>query len=252
MSRWLLFISMLWAFIAAAPVRADTPPTYYFVFEADEARLAERADDGIDLDAAMQSALDVAAKRIGKVDHTLERIGERRVALTLTHENAPQAARDVFGITGDLDFLLVDLEPEQADLEQGKVPAGTFVLPHPDGHLLLAMRKAGGVSGDHLIDARAGKDPQTGQPVITLGFDPEGKEQFATLTRVSIGKPLAIVLDGKVLSVPTIQEPILEGQVQISGSFTQESAEQLAIALRSGALPTPFRLIEERRLEPVP
>lgn len=249
MTRLLLLIAMLCA-CGAAPSHAETPPTYYFVFEVDETRLAERIEGEFDLDAAMESTLNVVSKRIGGGDYELERIGERRIALTLTHENAPQAARDVFGITGDLDFLLVDVDANPYELAKGNAPKGTFILERPDGSGPVALYREGGLSGDFLTDARAGIDSQTSQPVITVGFDAKGKDRLAALTRANVGKPIAIVLDDEVLSVPVINEPILGGQLQISGSFTQEQVNQLAIALRSGALPTPLRLVEERLLKP--
>lgn len=200
MIRLLLLLAMLCA-CAAAPSRAEVPPTYYFVFEVDEKWLAERIEDEFDLDAAMESSLDVARRRIGAADYELESIGERRIALTLTHEDAPQSARDVFGIAGDLDFLLVDSIDEQ---KGGAVPAkpGIRMLPHPDGLGMVAVKSEGGLSGDQLTHARASLDPVTGLPVITLTFDAEGRDKLAEMTRADVGKFLAIMLDAKLLSVP--------------------------------------------------
>jgi preprotein translocase subunit SecD len=237
----------------AAPLRAETAPSYEFVFQADLDRLAERAEGEIDLDDAMLATADIVRARLGDLDgYTIAHLGGGRLAVAMTHADAPRLIRDVFGITGDLDFLLVDADSDWDKVEQGIAPPGSFILQRPDGLGSLAVRKEGGVSGDRLIAADASVDAVTHEPVIVLNFDAKGAQQFAAMTRENIGNSIAIVVDGKLLSAPTINEPILGGAVQISGSFTQESAEQLAIALRSGALPTPFRLIEERFISATP
>jgi SecD/SecF fusion protein len=101
------------------------------------------------------------------------------------------------------------------------------------------------LEGDRLVDAGAGFDQRTGEPVVNFRFD-SGAQRFAEVTRANVGKPFAIVLDGKVLSAPIIREPITAGSGQISGSFTTRTAHDLAVMLRAGALPAPLKVIEER------
>ena len=245
MIRWLLLIVGLIG-LSLSPLRAEEPPTYYFEFEVDETRLIDRIDEDFDYDVAMEASLDIARKRIGGGDFELKRIGNRRIALTLTHKDAPLAARDVFGISGQLDFLLVVENAKQADLAKGLSPEGTVILKSKGTSEVLALRQEGGISGERLTMAQPAIQPETGQSVVNLQFDETGGEQLAVLTSANVGKRMAIVLDGAILSAPTINEPILGGTMQISGRFTQESANQLAVALASGALPTPFRLVEER------
>ena len=112
------------------------------------------------------------------------------------------------------------------------------------------MKRLGGFSGDKLTDAGQGFDPQTNAAVVNITFDSEGGSKFARLTQNNVGRPFAIILDGQVLSAPNINEPILGGSAQISGNFSVESANQLAIALRSGALPVELKIVEERTVGP--
>ena len=112
------------------------------------------------------------------------------------------------------------------------------------------MKRLGGISGDKLTDAGQGFDPDTNAPVVNITFDAEGGSRFASLTQNNVGRPFAIILDGEVLSAPNINEPILGGSAQISGNFTVDSANQLAIALRSGALPVELKVVEERTVGP--
>jgi len=104
------------------------------------------------------------------------------------------------------------------------------------------------VGGDTLVDAQPSF--QTNEPVVSFRFDAEGAKRFGEVTRQNVGKPFAIVLDNKVISAPVIREPILGGSGQISGNFTVQSANDLAILLRAGALPAPLTVIEERTVGP--
>ena len=106
------------------------------------------------------------------------------------------------------------------------------------------------VSGGDLIDAQPGFDQRTSEPVVTFSFNSTGARKFAEATQQNVGKPFAIVLDNEVISAPVIREPILGGQGQISGNFTVQQANDLAILLRAGALPAPLTIIEERTVGP--
>src|SRR3546814_9060869 len=104
--------------------------------------------------------------------------------------------------------------------------------------------------GEQLVDAQQSFDPQSNMPVVTIRFDSGGSATFARVTSQNVGKRFAMVLDGQVLSAPSINEPILGGSAQISGSFSVASANALAISLRSGALPVKMTVVEERTVSP--
>jgi preprotein translocase subunit SecD len=106
------------------------------------------------------------------------------------------------------------------------------------------------VSGGDLTDAQPGFDPRTNEPIVSFRFNTAGSRRFAEATQQNVGKPFAIVLDNEVISAPVIREPILGGSGQISGNFTVQSANDLAILLRAGALPAPLTIIEERTVGP--
>ena len=106
------------------------------------------------------------------------------------------------------------------------------------------------MAGENLTDAQPGFDQRTNEPIVSFRFNAAGTKQFAHVTEEKVGTPFAVVLDGVVLAAPVIREPIVGGSGQISGNFTVESANNLAILIRSGALPAPLSMIEEHVLEP--
>jgi preprotein translocase subunit SecD len=112
------------------------------------------------------------------------------------------------------------------------------------------LRRQVMISGEQLINAQQSFDPQTNEPVVSIRFDSGGSSIFAKVTAQNVGKRFAMVLDGKVLSAPSINEPILGGSAQISGSFSVASANNLASSLRSGALPVKMEVVEERTVTP--
>jgi preprotein translocase subunit SecD len=160
----------------------------------------------------------------------------------------------LLGQTAKLEFRLVDLQADPTLIAQGIAPPGSellpFANPEKDGTGRMAIRRYGGIKGDQLTNAVASNDEKTNEPLVRITFDQAGGAKFAKLTRENVGKPFAIVLDGKIISAPNIQEPILGGEARISGSFTSESANQLAIALVSGALPVDLKVVEERSVGP--
>jgi preprotein translocase subunit SecD len=208
------------------------------------------------LDQAMDTAKDVIDRRInalGTLEPDIRRQGDDRISVAVPGLDDPAALKALIGKTAKLEFKLVD---EQADADQtalGKARVGSQVLPYPDnpnGLPNIAVRRLGGISGDKLVKADPTFDQQTNEPAVTIQFDGEGGQKFARMTQQNTGKLFAIILDGQVISAPQIREPILGGISQISGSFTVESANQLAIALRSGALPVDLKIVEERSVGP--
>jgi preprotein translocase subunit SecD len=214
---------------------------------------------GIDqaVDNAMQSATGVVRKRIdalGTREPTIIRQGSNRIVVQVPGLEDPQALKDLLGQTAKLEFKLVDLTALPSDVQQGIAPPGSQIVPYAATSDFpgqsLAVRRLGGIQGDSLVEAQATVDPQTNEPVVTIKFDQQGAAKFARLTTQNVNKPFAIILDDEVLSAPNINEPIRGGTAQISGGFTTDSANQLAIALRSGALPVDLSVIEERTVGP--
>jgi len=160
--------------------------------------------------------------------------------------------KDVIGQTAKLTFHAVHPTTTAEEAKQTRVPLGYKIYPGDEdgreGSYLL--QEAPVVSGEDLVDAQPGFDSRTNEPIITFRFNQSGARKFGKFTKDNVGSPFAIVLDNKVLSAPVIREPILGGSGQISGSFTVESANNLAIQLRSGALPTKLTIVEERTVGP--
>ncbi len=209
------------------------------------------------IDQAMGAAVEVVRKRIdsmGTREPTIVRQGVSRILVQVPGLSDPKKLKDQLGQTAKLEFKLVDVSASQADRAQGVAQPGTqlvpFANPQADGIVPLAVFRLGGISGDQLTKATAGNDPKTNESLVEISFDQQGGAKFAKLTSENVGRPFAIILDGKVISAPNINEPILGGQAQISGSFTPETAQQLAISLASGALPVDLKVVEERSVGP--
>ena len=207
--------------------------------------------------SAMETATEVVRKRIdalGTREPTIIRQGDSRIVVQVPGLSDPAALKNQLGQTAKLEFKLVDTTALPSDLAQGIVPPGSelvyYANPQKDGAAPIAVKRLGGIKGDQLTDAKQGNDQQNNQPIVTIDFDQQGGAKFAKLTSENVGKQFAIILDGKVLSAPVIQEPIIGGTARISGSFTADSANQLAINLRSGALPVDLKVVEERSVGP--
>jgi preprotein translocase subunit SecD len=201
---------------------------------------------------AMTVARDVVRRRIdpqGTKEVTVINQGLRRILVQVPGVEDPEALKKLIGQTARLEFKLVDLTADPVQVAEGRAPAGSQVLPLADGTGAMAVKRRVMVSGDQLVDARQDFD-QDGQPVVSIKFNTAGARRFGRVTQENVGKPFAIILDEKILSAPNINEPILGGQAQISGSFTVESANALAISLASGKLPVKLNVIEERTVGP--
>jgi preprotein translocase subunit SecD len=218
-----------------------------------------QTDAGVNqaIDDAMDSATEVVRRRIdelGTREPTIIRQGSTRIVVQVPGLQDPQALKSLLGQTAQLEFKLVDLNALPSNVQAGIAPAGSQIAPFapgtPEQGQSIAVRRLNGIRGESLTGAQAGVDPQTNQNVVNITFDAQGGAKFAKLTTENTGKPFAIILDGQVLSAPNINEPIIGGRAQISGSFTPETANTLAIALRSGALPVPLEVVEERTVGP--
>jgi len=198
---------------------------------------------------AMGVARDVVRRRIdpsGTKEITVITEGGNRILVEVPGVEDPEALKKLIGQTARLEFKLVDLSANPQDVQQGRAPPGSQVLPMADGTGFMAVKRRVMVSGDQLTDARQSFDSQTGAPNIEIKFNTAGARRFGRVTQENVNKPFAIILDDKILSAPNINEPILGGNAVINGSFTVQSAHDLAVSLASGKLPVKLNVIEER------
>ncbi len=216
-------------------------------------------DDGVDqaVTDAMDSATEVVRKRIdglGTREPTIIRQGDTRIVVQVPGLQDPDQLKELLGKTAKLEFKLVDLNALITDVQAGIVPPGSQAFPYsdetPQAGQMVAVRRLGGIRGDSLTNAQAGVNPQNNENVVNIQFDQQGASKFCTLSTENVDRPFAIILDEKVISAPNFNEPICGGSAQISGTFTAQSAADLAIALNSGALPVELAVIEERTVGP--
>jgi preprotein translocase subunit SecD len=206
---------------------------------------------------AVDQSIEIIRRRIdetGIKEPTIEREGSDRILVQLPGVSDPEHVKALLGRTAKLTFQLVDTGVSPEEAHSGRLPIGDVVLPAEDnksvriGPPAYVVHKRVMVGGDTLVDAQP--NFQNNEPVVSFRFDAEGASRFADATRQNVGKPFAIVLDNKVISAPVIREPILGGSGIISGSFTVQSASDLALLLRAGALPAPITILEERTVGP--
>jgi preprotein translocase subunit SecD len=203
---------------------------------------------------AVDQSIEIIGRRVnelGTVEPLIQREGTDRILVQVPGLQDPTRLKELLGKTAKLDFRMVDTTVSLEQAQQGQLPPEDEVLysqSAPKRPYVLEKRIL--VSGGDLTDARPGFDQRTNEPVVDFRFNTSGARKFAQATQENVGKPFAIVLDNQVISAPVIREPILGGSGQISGSFTVESATDLAILLRAGALPAPLTIIEERTVGP--
>lgn len=194
------------------------------------------------VNAATEQSLEIVRRRIdqiGVAEPTIQRVGADRILVQLPGVQDPNHIRTLLGSTAKLSFHL---------LSDSKIGSRSLVGADDGRRYQVRIRSA--MTGDRLKDARMAFDERTGQPVINFRLDRRGAQQFSDITRANVGRQFAIVLDGKVLSAPVINEHIGGGSGQISGHFTAQEANDLAALLRAGALPAPLTVIEERTVGP--
>jgi preprotein translocase subunit SecD len=207
---------------------------------------------------AVEQSIEIIRRRIdetGVNEPTIARQGEQRILVQLPGIDDPDRIKRLLGQTAKLTFRLLGSDTDAAS---GRAPPGFELLPSADvdrrgavsGPARYLVRKRIEVDGGNLVDARSGPNSQSGEWVVNFEFDSVGSRRFADVTKNNVGRPFAIVLDNKVISAPVIREPILGGRGQISGHFTAQSANDLSVLLRAGALPAPLTVIEERTVGP--
>ncbi|MAU41891.1 MAG: protein translocase subunit SecD [Kordiimonas sp.] len=203
---------------------------------------------------AVSQSIEIVRRRIdemGTREPTIQRQGDDRILVQVPGIENPDKLKEILGKTAKLEFRMVDMKTSLTDAERGRVPPGSELLPSADPSDDVpqwVVYKRIVISGENLVDAQPSF--QNNEPVVSFRFDNVGAKRFADVTRKNVGKPFAIVLDNKVISAPRINEPIMGGSGIISGNFTIESANELSILLRAGALPAPLTILEERTVGP--
>ena len=210
---------------------------------------------------SVDQALETIRNRVdqfGVSEPDIRRQGDNRILIQLPGIQDTQRAKDLIGRTALLEFKLVDEAHDVNAALQGSVPPGSEILYKIDedpttrrtSRTPFLLKKGTLLTGASLTDARVQLDSQYGEPYVSIEFDRKGARSFERITGENVGKRLAIVLDNKVYSAPTIQEKIGGGKARITGRFTMEEARDLAIILRAGALPAPVTILEERTVGP--
>ncbi len=203
------------------------------------------------ISSAIESSIETVRRRIdafGTTEPTIQRQGRDRILVQVPGVKDVSRLKALVGETGKLEFKLVDptITARQAE-ETGRVPAGSEIVASDDGYVdAYVLKSRAMVTGENLVDAQPAFDQRTNEPIVTFRFDSAGGRRFGRVTQENVGRPFAIILDAKVISAPVIREPILGGTGQISGNFTVQEANDLAVLLRSGALPAKLTIIEER------
>lgn len=208
----------------------------------------------------IDQSLEIVSRRInetGTKEPIIARQGDDRILVQVPGEADPAHVKALLGKTAKMTFHMLDDSVSSEDMMRGTAPVGVKLLEADE-----ADKRAGGqvrkypvisrveLSGDLLVDAHPTYDQQTGEAVVAFRFNNAGARKFGEITAANIGKPFAIVLDNKVITAPVIRSAILGGSGIISGSFTAETANDLALLLRAGALPAPLTVIEERSVGP--
>jgi protein-export membrane protein SecD len=231
---------------------------------AEEFQLTEGSDRILRLDftdagltqrirSIVAQSIEVVRRRIdelGTTEPNIQREGEDRI-LVEAPGGDPQQLKALIGTTAQLTFHLVDTSVDAQEAMRTRPPPGTMVLTtsedaefEPGRPYVLEEEPL--LTGEDLVDAQPGFEQQTNEPVVNFRLTTSGARKFGEVTSQNVGTPFAIVLDEEIISAPVIREPITGGAGQISGSFSVQGANDLAILLRAGALPADLTLVEER------
>ena len=195
--------------------------------------------------SSQNQAIEIVRRRVDEIgtnEPNILKRGNDRILVELPGLDNPDRIKTLLGKTANLTFRFVTQNKEES--------FGTEKLSFQDGSEDAIISKRIILSGDNLVDAQPRMDNQSNQTVVSFSLDRVGAKKFAKATSSAVGKKLAIILDGKIISAPNIVEPIIGGSGQITGDFTFQTATDLALLLRSGALPAPMKIIEERTVGP--
>jgi len=213
------------------------------------------SEKGLDAKIALAvgQSLKIVENRVnalGTSEPIIQQQGKDRIVVQLPGVQNPDQVKNVIGRTAKLTFQMVCEAQPTAKGQNPPPECQSFPLKDdPEQQLWVQSSSRATVDGGDLVDARGAFD-QSNRPVVSFRFNTKGADRFAKLTRDNVGKPFAIILDEKVVSYPRINEPILGGSGQISGNFTTQETNDLAVVLRSGALPAKLTIVEERTVGP--
>jgi len=213
-------------------------------------------DQGINyrVQSAVAQSIEVVRRRIdelGTTEPLIQRQGTDRIVVQVPGLQDPQRLKAILNKTAKLTFHLVDTTMSAQDALNSRPPANSeIVYSNDDPPVPYLIQKRAMLTGENLVDSQPGFNQQNNEPIVSFKFDSTGAQKFARITQEHVGEPFAVVLDNAVITAPNINEPILGGQGQISGHFTVQSANDLAVLLRAGALPATLTVIEERTVGP--
>jgi preprotein translocase subunit SecD len=184
---------------------------------------------------------------LGTTEPSIQQQGDNRILVEAPGLGDPQRLKDLVGQTAQLEFHMVqdEITADQAKASPPK-PGTTRIPDQTNPNIIYEVDESALMTGEDLADAQTGFDQQTSEPVVNFRLTTGGGRKFGEVTAKNVGRPFAIVLDNVVISAPVIRQAILGGSGQISGSFTVESANNLAILLRAGSLPAKLTIVEER------
>ncbi|MCB1446705.1 MAG: protein translocase subunit SecDF [Rhizobiaceae bacterium] len=214
-------------------------------------------DAGIDyrVRSAVAQSIEVVRRRVdelGTTEPLIQGQGTDRIIVQVPGLQDPQRLKAILNKTAKLTFHLVDQTMSAQEALATRPPANSEVLYTNDNPPVpMLIQKRALLTGENLVDAQPGFDQQRGnQPIVSFRFDSQGAQIFGRVTQENVGRPFAVVLDNKIITAPNINEPILGGSGQISGNFNVQSANDLAVLLRAGALPATLTVVEERTVGP--
>ena len=222
--------------------------TYQFIVENNENKFnLYLSEYGIVLlnSSSLDQAVEIVRRRVdetGTNEPNILKRGNNRILVELPGLDDPARIKSLLGKTANLTFQFVSSNSNDS--------FGTEILKFDNGLDEAIVSKRIILNGDNLVDAKPRMDTQNNETIVSFTLDRVGAKKFGKATTENVGKQLAIILDGKIISAPSIREPIVGGSGQISGNFTFQSATDLALLLRSGALPAPMNIIEERSVGP--
>jgi preprotein translocase subunit SecD len=234
------------------PIQGGTTPDLNVINQGGGVIQLALSDQAMQAEAvkAVDQSIEKIRRRVdalGTKEPSITRQGTNRIVVEAPGESDPERLKDVIGKTAKLTFQMVDDAVTPEDQAAGRIPPDDVLVPADKaGDPPVVVKRRALVSGDMLTDASQGFDSQTGEANVNFRFNGVGSRRFGDATRENIGKRFAIILDGKNLEAPVIRSAIEGGQGQITGNFTPQSANDLAVLLRGGALPAKLNVIEQR------
>jgi preprotein translocase subunit SecD len=223
-------------------VTLQTRPDQHIAVTLVPAAAAAAASD------AVARSIEIIRKRIdalGAKEPLITQQGSSRIVIEAPGESDPEKLKAIIGKTAKLTFQMVDTDVAPQDVAAGRIPPEDEVLQSDDGFAASYVVKRRSVVTGEMLTSASGSHDENNAPAVAFGFNGVGSSRFAGVTSQNIGKPFAIVLDKRIISAPNIRSAITGGSGIITGHFTEESANQLALLLKSGALPAPLNVVEQ-------